>query len=233
MLIDNINTIYKRIAHAAMRAGREPHDIRLVAASKLVDAAVVREAVEAGLRQFGENRIQEGRDKILGLRKDMPGSPVTWHLLGHLQKNKAGAAVELFDLIHSVDSPELVEVIDRKAEKIGKRQRILVQVKLSSEESKYGIVKDSVLPLLELIGGMRNVKAEGLMTIPPYFVEPELSRHYFSELRELRDYAENEGFLLPELSMGMTNDFEVAIEEGATIVRIGTALFGERQKEVK
>jgi pyridoxal phosphate enzyme (YggS family) len=233
MLIDNINAIYKRIAHAAMKAGREPHDIRLVAASKLVDAAVVRGAVEAGLRQFGENRIQEARGKILRLRKEIPGSPVTWHLLGHLQKNKAGAAVELFDLIHSVDSPELVEVINKKAEKIGKRQRILVQVKLSSEESKYGIIKDSVVPLLELIGGMRNVKAEGLMTIPPFFDEPELSRPYYSDLRELRDYAENEGFPLPELSMGMTNDFEVAIEEGATIVRIGTAIFGERQKEVK
>ena len=173
-------------------------------------------------------------EKGYGLEVDLWSLGVIGHimLVGYAPFRSSNRD-ELFDLIHSVDSPELVEVIDRKAEKIGKRQRILVQVKLSSEESKYGIVKDSVLPLLELIGGMRNVKAEGLMTIPPYFVEPELSRHYFSELRELRDYAENEGFLLPELSMGMTNDFEVAIEEGATIVRIGTALFGERQKEVK
>ena len=214
-----------------MRAGRDPLDIRLVAATKLVDYGTIRRAVEAGLREFGENRVQEGREKVVRLRTEMPESPVTWHLFGHLQKNKAGTAVELFDLVHSVDSPQLVEAIDRKAEKIGKRQRILVQVKLSSEESKYGISKEAVLPLLELIGGMRNLKTEGLMTIPPYFDNPELSRPYFSELRELRDYAANEGFVLPELSMGMSNDFEVAIEEGATIVRIGTAIFGERQKE--
>jgi len=114
---------------------------------------------------------------------------------------------------------------------MGKRQRILIQVKLSAEESKYGIIQDNVLPLLELINGMRNLEVEGLMTIPPFFENPEVARPYFRKLRELRDYAENEGFVLPELSMGMSNDFEVAIEEGATIVRIGTAIFGERQKE--
>ncbi len=231
MLIDNINTIYKRIAHAAMKAGRDPHDVRLVAVTKLVDAGLVREAVDAGLREFGENRVQEGREKVLRLREDVPGSPLAWHLIGHLQKNKAAAAVELFDLIHSVDSPELVDVINKKAEKMGKRQRVLVQVKLSDEESKYGSPQENVLPLLELIRGMKNVKVEGLMTVPPFFDNPEVVRPYFRKLSELRDYAEEEGFVLPELSMGMSNDFEVAIEEGATIVRIGTAIFGERQKE--
>ncbi len=231
MLIDNINTIYKRIAHAAMKAGRDPHDVRLVAVTKLVDAGLVREAVDAGLREFGENRVQEGRGKVLRLGEEVPGSPLAWHLIGHLQKNKAAAAVELFDLIHSVDSPELVEVINKKAEKIGKRQRVLVQVKLSDEESKYGCPKENVLPLLELIRGMKNVKVEGLMTVPPFFDDPEVVRPYFRKLSQLRDYAEEEGFVLPELSMGMSNDFEIAIEEGATIVRIGTAIFGERQKE--
>lgn len=233
MLIDNIKTIYRGISHAAMRAGRDPHDVRLIAVTKMVDAGLVRQAVEAGLRDFGENRVQEGRDKILRLRTDIPGSPVTWHLIGHLQKNKAGTAVEFFDLIHSVDSPQLAEVINKKAEIAGKRQRILVQVKLSDEESKYGITKDNLLPLLDLIQGMSNLKAEGLMTIPPFFDSPEVVRPYFRKLRQLRDYAEEEGFVLPELSMGMSNDFEVAIEEGATIVRVGTAIFGERQKEAK
>jgi pyridoxal phosphate enzyme (YggS family) len=231
MLIDNINTIYKRIAHAAMKAGRDPHDVRLVAVTKLVDAGLVCEAVDAGLREFGENRVQEVREKVLRLREEIPGSPLAWHLIGHLQKNKVAAAVELFDLIHSVDSPELVEVINKRAEKIGKRQRVLVQVKLSDEESKYGSPKENVLPLLELIRGMKNVKVEGLMTVPPFFDNPEVVRPYFRKLSVLRDYAEEEGFVLPELSMGMSNDFEVAIEEGATIVRIGTAIFGERQKE--
>ncbi|MEJ2697705.1 MAG: YggS family pyridoxal phosphate-dependent enzyme [Candidatus Sulfobium sp.] len=233
MLIDNIKTVYRRIGQAATRARRDPHGVRVVAATKLVDAGMIRQAVESGLREFGENRVQEGREKIMTLRTEIPESSITWHLIGHLQKNKAGVAVELFNVIHSVDSPELVEVINKKAEKAGKLQRVLIQVKLSDEESKYGVVKKNVLPLLEVIDGMSNVKAEGLMTIPPYFDNPELSRPYFAELRELRDFAEEEGFMLPELSMGMTNDFEVAIEEGATIVRIGTAIFGERQKEVK
>ncbi|MEJ2685540.1 MAG: YggS family pyridoxal phosphate-dependent enzyme [Candidatus Sulfobium sp.] len=230
-MIDNINTVYRRMAHAAMKAGREPGDVRLVAASKLVGADIIRKAVDAGLREFGENRVQEGRGKVLRLRAEMPESPVTWHLFGHLQKNKAGTAVELFDLIHSVDSPQLAQLVNKKAESMGKRQRILIQVKLSAEESKYGLLQDNVLPLLELINGMRNLEVEGLMTIPPFFENPEVARPYFRKLRELRDYAENEGFVLPGLSMGMSNDFEVAIEEGATIVRIGTAIFGERQKE--
>lgn len=231
MLIDNVNTVYKRMAHAAMKAGREPGEVRLVAASKLVGADLIREAVDAGLREFGENRVQEGRDKVLGFREEMPESPVIWHLFGHLQKNKAGTAVELFDLIHSVDSPELVQLLDKKAENIGKRQRVLIQVKLSDEESKYGIKEGNVLPLLEMINGMRNLQVDGLMTIPPFFENPEVARPYFRRLRDLRDHAENEGFVLRELSMGMSNDFEVAIEEGATIVRIGTLIFGERQKE--
>lgn len=231
MLIDNIKTIYRRMSYAAMRAGRDPLDVRLIAVTKTVDAETLRQAVEVGLREFGENRVQEGREKVLRLREEIPDSPLTWHLIGHLQRNKAGSAVELFDLIHSVDSPELVEVINRKAETLGKRQRLLIQVKLSDEESKYGMLKENLLPLLELLKGMKNVKAEGLMTIPPFFDNPEVARPYFRKLRQLRDYAEEEGFILPELSMGMTNDFEVAIEEGATIVRIGTAIFGERQKE--
>jgi PLP dependent protein len=233
MLIDNINTVYKRIARAAMKTGRDPHDVRLVAVTKMVEAGLVRKAVETGLREFGENRVQEGLGKILELKAQLPDSALTWHLIGHLQKNKVGTAVELFDLIHSVDSPHLVEVINNKAERTGKRQRVLVQVKLTDEESKYGIAKENVIPLLELIRSMKHVKAEGLMTIPPFFDNPEVARPYFRRLRELRDEAEDEGFILPELSMGMSNDFEVAIEEGATIVRIGTAIFGDRNKEEK
>lgn len=239
-LSENIKKIYRTMSHSAMRAGRDPHDIRLIAVTKNVEAGFVVKAMEAGLRDFGESRVLEFRDKlgdiknILGAVADgraLKGYRVRWHLIGHLQKNKAKTAVELFDVIHSVDSVELAAILNRSAEKIHKTQRILVQVKLSDEESKYGIVKDEIIELLSLIRGMSNLKVDGLMTIPPYFEDTQKVRPYFRELREIRDRAEAKGFQLPELSMGMSNDFEVAIEEGATMVRVGTAIFGERRKE--
>jgi pyridoxal phosphate enzyme (YggS family) len=149
-------------------------------------------------------------------------------MVGHLQKNKTKIAVQLFDLIHSVDSIELAEEINKHAEKIGKIQRIIIQVKLSDEDTKYGIIKDKLLNLFGELHSMRNLKTEGLMTIPPFFEDPESSRSYFARLREIRDSLEVSGYKTQELSMGMSNDFEVAINEGATMVRIGTALFGER-----
>ena len=148
-------------------------------------------------------------------------------MIGHLQKNKAKTAVELFEMIHSIDSLELAEIADKHAKKAGKIQKILLQVKLSDEISKYGILKDNLFELVREISEMKNLRIEGLMTIPPFFENPENARPYFSELRTLRDTAETMGFNLPELSMGMTNDFEVAIEEGATMVRIGTAILGK------
>jgi len=239
-IIENISNIYKRISHAAMRAGRNPEDIKLIAVTKTVNIERIKQAVDAGLRIFGENRVQEAQKKISNFKFQItpPIPPLTkgginggaeWHLIGHLQKNKAKAAVELFDMIQSVDSLELAETLNNHAEKLGKAQRILLQVKLSGESTKSGILKDNLMAIIEGISGMGSLSMEGLMTIPPFFNDPEMSRPYFSELRRLRDEAEIKGFKLPELSMGMTNDFEIAIEEGATMVRIGTAIFGERK----
>jgi len=238
-LSENIKKIYKRIAHAAMRAGRGPEEVRLIAVSKNVPASSVRQAVEAGLRDFGENRIQEfsAKRELLSRYVDLhsPEAPlgyrVSWHLIGHLQKNKAKAGVELFDIIHSVDSLELAVMINKFAGNAGKIQRILIQVKLSDEESKYGILKEELMDILNATSAMKSLRVEGLMTIPPFFDDPEKVRPFFRELRETRDRAAARGFSLAGLSMGMSHDFEVAIEEGATMVRVGTALFGERRKE--
>lgn len=229
-LLENTKSVFRRISHAAMRAGREPDSVRVVAVSKTVEAETVLQAVEIGLRDFGENRVQEAKEKIAYLSPLIPEARVIWHCIGHLQKNKAKTAVALFDIIHSVDSPELAGIVDRHARDAGKVQRILLQAKLSDEEAKHGMSEDALLSLLGSLRTLKHVRAEGLMTMPPYFEDPELTRPYFRHLRELRDLAEKKGFHLPELSMGMSHDFEVAIEEGATIVRIGTALFGERIK---
>jgi pyridoxal phosphate enzyme (YggS family) len=226
--MNNIKDIYRRISHAAMRAGRCPSGVKLIAVSKGIDAEKIKNAVENGIRELGENRVQEAQEKIAIIKASLPESRVKWHLIGHLQKNKAKLAVNLFEMVHSVDSLELAVLIDKCAAETGKKLKILIQVKLSDEESKYGIKKDN---LIEILGGVRhlgNLKVEGLMTIPPYFDDPEKVRPFFRELRELKDNAVQAGFGLTELSMGMSNDFEVAIEEGATIVRVGTAIFGER-----
>ena len=232
-IFENIRIICGRISHAAIRAGRKPEDIKLIAVTKTISIQQIKEAIDAGLRIFGESKVQEAREKIQNssrfIRDKIQDSNIEWHLIGHLQKNKAKTAVELFEMIHSVDSFELAEIIDKHAENAGKTQRILLQVKLSDETGKYGILKDNLSELIREISKMKNLRIEGLMTISPFFENPESARPYFSELRTLRDKAETMGFNLPELSMGMTNDFEVAIEEGATMVRIGTAIFGERK----
>ncbi|MBU4320937.1 MAG: YggS family pyridoxal phosphate-dependent enzyme [Nitrospinae bacterium] len=229
-IFENIRIICGRISHAAIRAGRKPEDIKLIAVTKTISIQQIKEAIDAGLRIFGESKVQEAREKIQDSRCKIQDADIQWHLIGHLQKNKAKTAVELFEIIHSIDSVELAEIADKHAEKAGKIQKILLQVKLSDEISKYGILKDNLFELVREISEMKNLRIEGLMTIPPFFENPESARPYFNELRALRDKAEIMGFNLPELSMGMTNDFEVAIEEGATMVRIGTAIFGERSK---
>ena len=227
-LIDSIRTIYTRISHAAMRAGRNPEEVTLIAVTKTVTVLQVKEAIEAGLRTFGENRVQEARTKIEGLSAGWTMPSVSWHLIGHLQKNKAKYAVRLFDMIHSLDSVELAEELNSQAEKAGKVQEVLLEVKLSPEETKHGVPGTELRQLLTMVQTMKHLRLRGLMTIPPFFELPEEARPYFRELRELRDEADSAGHHLPELSMGMSNDFEVAIEEGATMVRIGTAIFGER-----
>lgn len=230
-MFERIKSVYKRICHAAMRTGRNPEEVKLVAVTKTVDVEKIMEAIDAGLRVFGENRVQEAQKKIQDLKLRVQDSRIEWHLIGHLQRNKAKYAVQLFDLIHSVDSIGLAEELNRQAEKIGKTQRILVQVKLSEEETKHGIGEKDLVPLIERINDLSNLRLEGFMTMPPYFEDLEMVRPYFRRLAELRDTINSSHIThhaLRELSMGMSHDFEIAIEEGATMVRVGTAIFGER-----
>ena len=191
-------------------------------------AAVVKEAIEAGVTDLGENYIQEAREKVNALAT----SQVNWHFIGHLQSNKAKYAVRLFDLIHSVDSLKLAQELNKHAQKNDKIQSILVQVNVAKEESKSGVYVENTIELMKNIGQLRHISVKGLMTMPPYFNAPEQVRPFFAALRKLRDQIKAEDIptiAMDELSMGMTGDFEAAIEEGATMVRIGTAIFGERQ----
>ena len=211
---------------AAGRAGRDPGEIKLVAVSKTIESARVQEAIEAGVTILGENYVQEAREKI-----EKIGHEVQWHMIGHLQKNKAKHTVTLFDYIHSLDGISLAQEIDRRAAQKGIRVRTLVEVNLSGETSKFGIASEAVMDLVRHVALLKHISIEGLMTMPPYFDEPEKARPYFIRLRELRDRIREEGIegvWMDEISMGMSGDFEVAIEEGATMVRVGTAIFGER-----
>jgi pyridoxal phosphate enzyme (YggS family) len=213
-----------RVAAACDRAGRDPNDIRLVAVSKTFPAARVRELIDCGHALFGENRVQEALAKISEV-----GSGATWHLVGHLQRNKVSQIVGAFELIHGVDSAALARVIDRKSAVAGLRQAILVQLNLSGESSKFGTTEAELGAILDEIGALPAVELRGLMTIPPPAASPEDSRRWFRRLRELRDREQQRmSRALPDLSMGMTDDFEVAIEEGATLIRVGRAIFGDR-----
>lgn len=227
-LQDKINSVRKRISMAALRSGRNPRDITLIAVTKTVGPEAIKEAIAAGVSIFGENRVQEAQEKIVVCGALPEKSNLRWHFIGHLQKNKAKYAVRLFDLIHSIDSIACAEELNRYAEKTGKTQEALVEVKLSGEESKHGLFKKDLLALLAAAGNLKNLKIRGLMTVPPFFADIEEVRPYFKELRELRDKAASAGFNITELSMGMSHDFETAIEEGATMVRVGSAIFGAR-----
>jgi len=223
----NIAEIKRRMEAAALACSRPPGEVGLVAVSKTVPAERVRLAVEAGVATLGENYIQEARAKIAKLA-DLP---VSWHFIGRLQSNKAKFAVPLFDLIHSVDSVKLAREIDKQAAKLGKRQRVLIQVNTGREDSKTGVFVEEARRLVLEVAGMANLALEGLMTLPPFFDQPEKARPFFHDLCALRDRLRAEpGLALPlaTLSMGMTGDFEAAIAEGATLVRIGTAIFGAR-----
>jgi pyridoxal phosphate enzyme (YggS family) len=224
-LLENIKNVFKKISSAAIRSGRSPFDVQLVAVTKTVGLEKIREAADLGLRIFGENKVQEAEQKISTCRSRCQNCRIEWHMIGHLQKNKAKMAVQLFDLIHSLDSVSLAQALNKYAEQNGKIQRVLIEVKLSEEETKSGITRVDLMSLIESVAKMQSLKLEGLMTMPPLFDNPEKARPYFRELRELRDKAQKAGYSLPELSMGMTNDFEGAILEGATMVRIGTGIF--------
>lgn len=220
----NIKNILQRMKLAAERVNRKPEEIKLVAVTKTVDIPRIREAISAGIIIIGENRVQEAREKFKEI-----GRAVQWHLIGHLQTNKVKYVLDIFNLIHSIDSPSLAEEIQRRAETRGIRMNVLIEVNLSGEKTKFGILPEAVSGLVKSICRLKNINIRGLMTMPPFSESPEDSRPYFSMLRMIRDSIQKEGIMINDLSMGMSNDFEVAIEEGATMVRIGTAIFGERR----
>jgi PLP dependent protein len=223
----NCRALHNRIAEAARRSGRNPHEIKLLGAAKAQSVEAIRAAVAAGVALIGENYVQEARAKIPAI-----SAAVEWHMIGHLQRNKTKLAVELFEVIESVDSFELAREIDKEGRKKGKTVRVFLEVNLGGEESKSGLAKEKVLHLLRAAGELPHLKIEGLMALPPFKENPEEVRPYFRQLRELQLRLQQESFpnvYLKELSMGMTHDYMVAVEEGATIVRIGTALFGPRR----
>jgi pyridoxal phosphate enzyme (YggS family) len=222
---DSLAKVRQTISQAERAAGRPDGSVQLIAVTKTHPVDAIQKAIDAGQLIFGENRVQEARAKIPEL-----SSRIQWHLIGHLQSNKVRPALPLFQLIHGVDSVELLADIDRIAAELGLFPRILLQVNLAGEASKFGFSPAKLLEQVETIDGFKRANIEGLMTIPPLAPSPEHSRPYFVALRELRDrLARESGFALPELSMGMSDDYQVAIAEGATMVRVGTAIFGERR----
>jgi PLP dependent protein len=214
----NLEAVKSRVERACRKAGREPGEVLLIAVSKTVELDRIRAAVAAGVAALGENRVQEARDKVAAL-----GHPVPWHLIGSLQTNKAKDAVQLFDWIHSVDRLELAQELDRRAHAADRKVRGLLQVNLGDEPQKGGAAPGDVKRLLDAMAGLRHLEIRGLMAIPPMVPDAEAARPYFRRLRELR-----EATGLEHLSMGMSADYEAAIEEGATMVRVGTSIFGPR-----
>jgi PLP dependent protein len=224
-IAENLETVRADIAESERRSGRLAGSVELIAVSKTHPPETVRQAVDAGQLLFGENRVQEAKAKI----PDLPAK-LRWHLIGHLQTNKIRQALPLFEVIHGVDSVELLHEIQRIAGDLGLYPRVLLEVNVAGESSKYGFSPQTLLAEVEQISRADRVQIEGLMTIPPLAPNPEDSRRYFVQLRQLRDRLETEfRFPLPHLSMGMSGDYRVAVEEGATYVRVGTAIFGERR----
>jgi pyridoxal phosphate enzyme (YggS family) len=225
LITENLDRVREQIASAAANSARSADDIELVAITKTHPAEHVREAIEAGQTLFGESRVQEARAKI----PELP-SNIRWHFVGHLQKNKVRQALPLFEMIHSVDSLALAQDTNRIAEEDGLYPRVLLEVNVAGEGSKFGFAADDLRERMEALLGLSRLTIEGLMCIPPLAVESEDSRKFFVQVRELRDSLEKEfNMKLPRLSMGMTQDFAIGIEEGATLVRVGTGIFGERR----
>lgn len=227
----NLAQVRERIVRAAARAtsgaARGPEEIKLIAVSKTFPPAAIRAAYELGVRDFGENRVQEWEAKSA----ELTGLDATWHLIGHLQSNKAKKAAQLFHRVDSVDSLALAQRLDSAAGELGKQLGVLIEVKLGGEETKSGVAPGELPALADGISRLARLDVKGLMTVPPFSESPEDVRRYFRELRGLRDDLSGRvGFALPVLSMGMSHDFEVAIEEGATEIRVGTGIFGARKK---
>jgi PLP dependent protein len=228
-IAENLERVREQISQAAVKAGRDVKDVELVAIAKTHPAEKVREAVEGGQTLFGESRVQEARAKITEL-----SSNIRWHFVGHLQKNKVRQALPLFEMIHGVDSFALAQDINRIAEEEGLYPRVLLEVNVAGEGSKFGFAPDDLREQMEALLALPRLSIDGLMCIPPLAVESEESRKFFVQVRELRDSLEKEfNMKLPQLSMGMTQDFPIGIQEGATLVRVGTAIFGERPKKQK
>ena len=225
MVAENVQIIRSRIASACGRAGRSPEEIRLVAVSKTFDAMLIAEAVKAGVADIGENYVQEIRSK----HESLNHLPIRWHFIGHLQSNKLKYIAPWISCIQAVDSVTIAREISKQAERSGREIEVLVEVNTSGERSKFGLSPGETPEILRQIAALPRLRLGGLMTIGPFLPDPEASRAGFRALRQLRDSATKEGLDLRDLSMGMTNDFEVAIEEGATILRIGTAIFGSRE----
>lgn len=225
-LAENFDSIRQRIRAACERAGRKPEDVTLLAVSKTHPPETIREAVACGQLLFGENKIQEAKAKI----PLCPGK-CRWHFIGHLQSNKVRDAVELFAMIQGVDSLALAREINKRCEQAARMMPVLLEVNVAGEASKFGYQPERLLAELAELNALPKIEIHGLMAIPPYTTDPEKARPYFRRLRELKIECERIlGVPLPQLSMGMSGDFEVAIEEGATLVRVGTALFGQRRK---
>jgi pyridoxal phosphate enzyme (YggS family) len=225
---DRLAAVFDRIRSAVHETGRDEREVRLVAASKSIPIGRIREAIDAGVHILGENRLQEALPKIQALQ----GQSIAWHFIGQLQRRKARAVVGVFELIHSVDSVELAAEIDRRAAAAGLRQKILLEINLGAEESKAGFLTDQVEEALPQLAALDHVAIEGLMAVPPPLNDAEASRPYFRSLRELAARLARQGRSGPsfkELSMGMSNDYVVAIQEGATLIRLGTAIFGGRR----
>jgi PLP dependent protein len=227
MISENRALIRDKIAAAAARSGRRPEEVRIVAAAKGQGREKIEEALAAGIRIIGHNYLQEAS-------KELPEAPfpdVEFHMIGHLQKNKAGKAVELFNVIETLDDAHLAEALNRRAEPLNRTMGVMIQLNLSGEPQKSGISENEIEGLVEVIRDLPRLKLLGMMTMPPFFDDPDRARPYFARLRELREKLMGSGVLSPEmneLSMGMSGDYEVAVEEGATLVRIGTTLFGPR-----
>ena len=225
-IADNCKRVMEGIADAAARSGRDPQQVKLLAATKTQPAPAVRAAVEAGVRLVGENYVQEAQAK-----KEAVGGMAEWHLIGHLQRNKARAALGLFSVIQSLDNLRLARILDREAQEQNCDVDVLMEVNLAGERSKTGVAEEGLVPLLREVSGLSRIRVKGLMIVPPFAEDPEASRPYFRKLRELRDSLNQLGLpnaALEELSMGMTHDYRVAVAEGSTLVRVGTALFGPR-----
>ena len=226
MIKDNLRRVTEAVSRAASKTDRRGEDIELVAVTKTVDAARINEAIEAGVKAIGENRVQEAAAKY-----DMVRDGVRWHLIGHLQRNKAKRAIEIFSLIHSLDSISLSQEISYRVGALRKKVEALVEVNISREKTKFGIAPEELIGFLKEVSVLENLRIRGLMTMTPWTFEPESSRPYFRKLRHLHEEVASRNIKNIEmkyLSMGMSQDFEVAIEEGANMVRVGTAIFGSR-----